>query len=96
MMPGPTAARKKASAGGAIKALNEHGVRVKIITGDNPVVAAMVCREVGLEPGDIILGNEIEDMSDDELGLYAEDTKVFAKMNPHRELAGHRCGRRDR
>ena len=72
----------KASAGGAIKALNEHGVRVKIITGDNPVVAAMVCREVGLEPGDIILGNEIEDMSDDELGLYAEDTKVFAKMNP--------------
>ena len=42
----------------------------------------MVCREVGLEPGDIILGNEIEDMSEDELGLYAEDTKVFAKMNP--------------
>jgi Mg2+-importing ATPase len=72
----------KASAGGAIKALNEHGVRVKIITGDNPIIAAMVCREVGLEPGDIILGNEIEDMSDDELGLYAEDTKVFAKMNP--------------
>jgi P-type Mg2+ transporter len=72
----------KASAGGAIKALNEHGVRVKIITGDNPIVAAMVCREVGLEPGDIMLGNEIEDMSDDELGLFAEDTKVFAKMNP--------------
>jgi Mg2+-importing ATPase len=72
----------KASAGGAIKALNEHGVRVKIITGDNPMIAAMVCREVGLDPGEIILGNEIEDMSDDELGLFAEDTKVFAKMNP--------------
>lgn len=72
----------KASAGGAIKALNEHGVRVKIITGDNPIIAARVCREVGLDPGEIILGNEIEDMSDDELGLFAEDTWVFAKMNP--------------
>jgi hypothetical protein len=75
----------KASAGGAIKALNEHGVRVKIITGDNPIIAAMVCREVGLDPGEIIPGNEIEDMSDDELGLFAEETKVFAKM--HRSAA---------
>jgi Mg2+-importing ATPase len=72
----------KASAGSAIKALNEHGVRVKIITGDNAIIAAQVCHEVGLDPGEIILGNEIEDMSDDELGLFAEDTKVFAKMNP--------------
>jgi P-type Mg2+ transporter len=72
----------KASAGGAVKALNEHGVRVKIITGDNPIIAAKVCREVGLESGEIILGNEIEDMSDDELGHFAEQTKVFAKMNP--------------
>jgi Mg2+-importing ATPase len=72
----------KASAGDAIKALNEHGVRVKIITGDNPMVAAKVCREVGLDPGEIILGSEIEDLSDDELGLFAEDTKVLAKMNP--------------
>jgi Mg2+-importing ATPase len=72
----------KASAGGAIKALREHGVRVKIITGDNPIIAAKVCHEVGLDPGEIILGYEIEDMSDDELGLFAEYTKVFAKMNP--------------
>ena len=72
----------KPSAECAIKALSEHGVRVKIITGDNPIIAAKVCREVGLDPGQIILGNEIEDMSDDELGLFAEQTKVFAKMNP--------------
>jgi Mg2+-importing ATPase len=72
----------KASAGGAIKALNEHGVMVKIITGDNPVIATKVCREVGLEPEKIVLGAEIEDVTDDELGLWAERVKVFAKMNP--------------
>jgi P-type Mg2+ transporter len=72
----------KASAGGAIKALNEHGVKVKIITGDNPIIAAKVCREVGLDPGEIILGHELEDMNDDELGCFAEETNVFAKMNP--------------
>ena len=72
----------KASAGDAIRALNEHGVRAKIVTGDNPIVAAKVCRELGLDPGEIILGSETEDMSDDELGLFAEQTKVFAKMNP--------------
>jgi Mg2+-importing ATPase len=72
----------KASAGGAIKALNDHGVKVKIITGDNPIIAARVCREVGLDPGEIILGNEIEDTGDDELGRLADETKVFARMNP--------------
>lgn len=72
----------KPSAGAAIKALSEHGVRVKIITGDNANVAAKVCQEVGLDPGDIILGHEIEDMSEEELGFFAEGTKVFAKMNP--------------
>jgi Mg2+-importing ATPase len=42
---------------GAIKALHEHGVRVKIITGDNSTTAAKVCRAVGLNPGEIILSN---------------------------------------
>lgn len=72
----------KPSAGNTIKALYDHGVRVKIITGDNPMVAAKVCREIGLEPGEIILGHEIEDWSEEELGLFAEQTMVFAKMNP--------------
>jgi hypothetical protein len=40
------------------------------------------CREIGLEPGEIILGHEIEDWSEEELGLFAEQTMVFAKMNP--------------
>ena len=72
----------KPSARAAIEALNGHGVKVKIITGDNAIVAAKVCREVGLDPDDIMLGYQIEDMSDDELGLFAEQTKVFARMNP--------------
>jgi P-type Mg2+ transporter len=70
------------SAREAINALHEHGVRVKIITGDTPIVAGKICREVGLDPKEILLGNQIEDMSDDELGLFAEQTTVFARMNP--------------
>jgi Mg2+-importing ATPase len=72
----------KPSARAAIEALNEHGVRVKVITGDNPIVAAKVCHDVGLDPGKIMLGYQIEDMRDDELGLFAEQTRVFARMNP--------------
>jgi P-type Mg2+ transporter len=72
----------RTSARDAIKALHEHGVRIKIITGDTSIVAAKVCREVGLNPGEILLGSQIEDMGDDELGLFAEQTTVFARMNP--------------
>ncbi len=72
----------KPSADAAIKALSDHGVRIKIITGDNATVAAKVCFEVGLKPGDIILGHDIEDMNEDELEFIAEHTRVFAKINP--------------
>jgi Mg2+-importing ATPase len=72
----------KPSADAAIKALSDHGVRIKIITGDNATVAAKVCLEVGLKPGDIILGHDIEDMNEDELEFIAEHTRVFAKINP--------------
>jgi Mg2+-importing ATPase len=72
----------KPSADAAIKALSEHGVKIKVITGDNATIAAKVCLEVGLKPGDIILGHDIEDMSEDELEFFAEHTRVFAKMNP--------------
>src|ERR1700736_4227766 len=72
----------KPSADAAIKALSEHGVKIKVITGDNATIAAKVCLEVGLKPGDIILGHDIEDMSEDELEFFAEHTRVFAQMNP--------------
>lgn len=72
----------KETAGAAIASLAAHGVDVKVITGDNPLVAATVCRQIGLEPGEIVLGPDIENLSVKKLGALAEKTTVFAKVNP--------------
>ncbi|OCG79770.1 magnesium-translocating P-type ATPase [Gilliamella sp. Occ4-3] len=72
----------KESAFEAISALNEHGVGVKVLTGDNEIITIKVCREVGLEPGTPLLGTEIEKMDDDELKKQIEQHTIFAKLTP--------------
>jgi Mg2+-importing ATPase len=72
----------KETARPAIAALADHGVTVKVLTGDNEVVTTKICREVGLEPGTPILGREIEKISDETLRLTVEQTTVFAKLTP--------------
>lgn len=72
----------KESAYEAISALNEHGVGVKVLTGDNEIITIKVCREVGLEPGIPLLGNDIEKMSDAELKEQIEQRTIFAKLTP--------------
>ncbi len=70
----------------ALQALNRHGIAVKILTGDNELVTAKVCREVGLNVEGMLLGSEIDKLSDIELAKIAEDTTVFAKLSPaHKE-----------
>lgn len=77
----------KASAAEAITALRENGVMVKVLTGDNPIITSKICRDVGLEPGEPLLGSEIEGMSDEQLSLLAEQRTVFAKLTPLQNLA---------
>ncbi len=72
----------KETARTAIAALKEHGVAVKIITGDNEVVTRKICHEVGLESKHIMLGKDIDSLSDDALADKAEHTTIFAKMSP--------------
>ncbi|MBH3458581.1 magnesium-translocating P-type ATPase [Pseudomonas putida] len=72
----------KETAGPAIAALRDMGVRVKVLTGDNPVVTCKVCREVGLEPGLPLLGQDIERMDDTTLKIQVEERTVFAKLTP--------------
>jgi Mg2+-importing ATPase len=72
----------KDSAQAALAVLRKSGVEVKILTGDNEVITRKVCREVGLEAGRIVLGSEIEAMSDDQLADLAGPTMVFAKVSP--------------
>lgn len=76
----------KESTAPAIKALAAHGVAVKVLTGDNELVTAKICREVGLEQQGLLMGNDIERMSDAELAKAVETTNVFARLTPsHKE-----------
>jgi len=75
----------KETAAAAIKALNEHGVAVKILTGDNDRVTRCVCKQVGLKVVNMLLGSDIEQMSKDELKEAVEVTNVFAKLSPQQK-----------
>lgn len=66
----------------AIKALKEYGVTTKILTGDNEKVTACVCRQVGFEVSNILLGVQIAKLNDQELKEVVETTNVFAKLSP--------------
>ena len=72
----------KESAAPALAALRENGVAVKVLTGDNPTVTMKVCRQVGLEPGQPVLGPEIDAFDDATLAQVVERTTVFAKLTP--------------
>lgn len=83
----------KATAAEAVRALADLGVRVKILTGDNEVVTRRICQEVGLGTvtngpgaGDVLLGSQIEVMTDEQLAEAVDRVSIFAKLAPtHKE-----------
>lgn len=62
--------------------LNKINVKTKILTGDNPYATRNICNMVGLNGNDILLGCDIDKMSDEELLKKIESVDVFARMNP--------------
>lgn len=72
----------KDSAAAAIKALQRHGVQVKVVTGDNDLVARKICKEVGLDVDFVLLGAEIETLSDKQLAEAAQRATLFARVSP--------------
>lgn len=66
----------------ALAALKRDGVEVKILTGDNELVAKHVCEQVGLDSARIVLGEEVAQTSDSAIGVVAEKTTVFARVSP--------------
>jgi len=66
----------------ALEALKRDGVEVKILTGDNELVTQHICAQVGLSDGRVVLGDEIERMTDTALAHVAEQTSVFARVSP--------------
>jgi Mg2+-importing ATPase len=86
----------KDSAADAIQALNDNGVAVKILTGDNDIVTRNVCRQVGFKVDRYLVGPQVAAMSDEELTVATRDTQVFARLNPQQKVrvieALHRDG----
>lgn len=76
----------KESTAPALAALRRHGITVKILTGDNELVTAKICQEVGLETQGMLLGSQVDSMDDTALAQAVRNTTVFAKLSPaHKE-----------
>ncbi|MBI2743517.1 MAG: magnesium-translocating P-type ATPase [Chlamydiales bacterium] len=86
----------KPSATEAIASLKTAGVEVKILTGDNEIVTQKICKWVNLKIEGMLLGAEVEAMSDEELKKAAPRMTIFAKMSPLQKsrviLALKSCG----
>ena len=72
----------KPSAKTSIEALQKLGVTVKVLTGDNEIVTKKICKEVGIPVTNILLGGEMEHMTDKELEDRIDDVSILAKLNP--------------
>ena len=66
----------------ALASLKQDGVELKVISGDNDLVTGHVCSEVGVDPGHIVTGDGLDQMTDPALSHVAEETRVFARISP--------------
>jgi len=74
----------------ALKRLHSLSVDVKVLTGDNEIITAYICKEVGIPVEHLLLGSQIETMSETELAEAASTTSVFARLVPaHKERIIH-------
>lgn len=65
-----------------IKALRQDGVEIKIVTGDNELVARHVCEQVGMKASNLLVGEELDRLDDQALAHRVEQTQVFARISP--------------
>ena len=72
----------KDSATAAIKALQLHGIVVKVVTGDNDLVARKICNDVGIATEFVLLGTDVEAMTEEQLADAAVKTTLFARVSP--------------
>lgn len=76
----------KKSSKKAIKVLKENGIRTIVLTGDNELITKTVCDKVGIANKNIMLGNDMDSLSDEELLKVCEETSIFAKLSPAQKL----------
>ena len=80
----------KLDASACLQRLADLGITVKVVTGDNPVVAVKVCHDLGLADGGALTGSELDAMDDDQLAAAIDSTTVFAGSPPNTKHAS--CG----
>ena len=72
----------KPSAKPSIEALQKLGIMLKVLTGDNETVTKKICRDVGIPINHIMLGNELEKITDEVLKEQIDEISIFAKLSP--------------
>ncbi|MCL1944628.1 MAG: magnesium-translocating P-type ATPase [Firmicutes bacterium] len=76
----------KQSATAALQALKEHGVQIKILTGDSLPVTRCVASKVGLNADRFLIGSQITSMTDAELSAACQEVTIFAKLTPQQKV----------
>jgi Mg2+-importing ATPase len=84
----------KPSAAKSIARLAELGITVKIVTGDNPLVAETVCGALGLESGGTLTGTDLDTLDDAQLTTAVNDATIFARVSPEQKARILRAQRR--
>jgi Mg2+-importing ATPase len=72
----------KTSARPSIEALQKLGVTLKVLTGDNEIVTKKICRDVGIPINNIVMGNDLDNISDEDLTNQIDEISIFAKLSP--------------
>jgi P-type Mg2+ transporter len=72
----------KPSSEPAIEGLHKLGVQIKVLTGDNDIVTKKICKDVGIPVNNILLGAQLDSMSDEELKGELDNTSILAKLSP--------------
>ena len=72
----------KPSAKPSIEALQKLGISLKLLTGDNEIVTRKICDDVGIIVSNIVIGNDLDNISDEDLAKRIDDINVFAKLSP--------------
>ncbi len=72
----------KPSAKPSIEALQKLGITLKVLTGDNEIVTKKICRDVGIPINNVIMGNDLDNISDEDLTKQIDNVGIFAKLSP--------------
>jgi Mg2+-importing ATPase len=72
----------KESAKPSIEALQKLGITLKVLTGDNEIVTKKICRDVGIPINSVVMGNDLDNINDEDLTKQIDDISIFAKLSP--------------